>query len=309
VTNRQDWTFEDLAGLPTAEDERHEYKSSATPDADLGNKVSRAASGFWNSGGGILVIGVNGGGKPDGGVTLAVGRQSRRDWIDQHIARVDPRGNYVVHEVKGLSIIAECGVFAIQFGNSEFGPHMAPDLRYYIRAGAHTVPATHFIVESIRARRGVTRPLVRAIIRRRPASQYVLQLGVVTLTETPAVDIALDVSPIPPFLKSSGVTFPIHIAVVQHNTPFFLDFHVPRMSDDPPLVAKVRLQFKDLLGAEYDETSEVDVERQLGSVSLGAVTDAQVVEQRLAAIEKAIGSVANALSKNEAHLKTLASRR
>lgn len=86
--------------LPNAEDDRHEYKSSAIKnDKELGDKIAKAASGFWNSGGGLFVVGVDGNGQPDGGISLSVGqkgRQSRRDWIDQVISQVTPKSAYVV---------------------------------------------------------------------------------------------------------------------------------------------------------------------------------------------------------------------
>ena len=68
---------EDLSKLPTEEDDWHEYKSSSTKDKELGKKISAAASGFWNSGGGLFVVGVDGNGKPDGVISINVGRQSR----------------------------------------------------------------------------------------------------------------------------------------------------------------------------------------------------------------------------------------
>src|SRR5689334_9048468 len=86
----------DLASLPSAEDDRHEYKASATKDTELADKITRAASGFWNSGGGLFVAGVTSIGEPDGGIALTVGRQSRRDWIDQAISRVSPRARYAI---------------------------------------------------------------------------------------------------------------------------------------------------------------------------------------------------------------------
>ena len=57
--------------LPDAEDERHEYKSSVieknekSSNKSLGDKIAKAASGFWNSGGGLFVVGVDDNGKPD----------------------------------------------------------------------------------------------------------------------------------------------------------------------------------------------------------------------------------------------------
>jgi len=151
--------------LPSAEDDRHEYKSSAIKnDKELGDKIVKAASGFWNSGGGLFVAGVDGNGQSDGGISLNVGQQSRRDWIDQVISQVTPKSAYAVHSIEdngcGCNIEPGKGVFLIGFGESEIGPHMANDHRYYIRAGAHTVPANHFIVEAIHARRGLRTPLL-----------------------------------------------------------------------------------------------------------------------------------------------------
>jgi hypothetical protein len=60
-----------------AEDDRHEYKSSAIKnDKELGDKIAKAASGFWNSGGGLFVVGVDGNGQPDGGISLSVGAKT-----------------------------------------------------------------------------------------------------------------------------------------------------------------------------------------------------------------------------------------
>src|SRR5688572_15910098 len=91
----------DLVTLPTAEDDLHEYKSSATPNDKLAEKLARAASGFWNSGGGLFVAGLdNATGRPDGGITPTVGRQSRRDWIDRIVNQVTPAARYFVKVVE-----------------------------------------------------------------------------------------------------------------------------------------------------------------------------------------------------------------
>jgi hypothetical protein len=170
----RNWGDVDLCNLPATKDERHEYKSSATADVELAKKIGRAASAFWNSGGGLFVAGVDGRGQADGGIEQTVGRQSRRDWIDRVIGAISPQGKYVVHSVEdrgaGLKIAAGKAVYLIGFADSEVGPHMAPDNKYYIRGGAHTVPAGHFIVEAIHARRGMKRPILRSILRRKPES-------------------------------------------------------------------------------------------------------------------------------------------
>ncbi|MEL6928952.1 MAG: ATP-binding protein [Cyanobacteria bacterium J06600_6] len=108
---------EDLLELPSEEDDWHEYKSSSTSDKELGKKLCKAASGFWNSGGGLFVAGVNDNGKVDGGISLNIKRQSRRDWIDQQIAKVTPTGKYTIKKIEkkdgNLQIDEGKGVFPL----------------------------------------------------------------------------------------------------------------------------------------------------------------------------------------------------
>jgi len=176
----------DFSTLPGEEDDRNEFKCSKTSDKDLGVRIATAASAFWNSGGGLMVLGVDKTGKPDGGITLMVGHQSRRDWIDQEVAGVTPPAAYTIETVQQstdqCSIKAGHAVFLIRFGESVYAPHMAPDNRYYTRAGAHTVSARHFIVEALHARRGLRTPILRHVVRRKPESAYVVQLGVVSFS-------------------------------------------------------------------------------------------------------------------------------
>ena len=84
----------DIANLPPSEDERFEFKSSRLDMNGLKEKLVRAGSGFSNSGGGIFIAGVDGGGKPDGGIPKVVGRQSIRDWIDQALQLIAPQTSY-----------------------------------------------------------------------------------------------------------------------------------------------------------------------------------------------------------------------
>lgn len=227
VVNLED---HDLASLPGGEDERHEYKSSAVRDGELVEKIGRAASGFWNSGGGLLVVGVNSTGQPDGGLPLAVGRQSRRDWIDQAISRVSPHGRYAVKCVAdggaGLQINPGNAVVVIGFAASDSGPHMAPDNRYYLRAGAHTLPASHFIVEAIRARRGLLAPMLRHVVRRKPEGGGVLQVGIVSVNDAPALSVEINLDPVPEDLQKWGSRLPLMVPVISRQTPFYLDFHI-----------------------------------------------------------------------------------
>ena len=257
--------------LPNAEDDRHEYKSSAIKnDKELGDKIAKAASGFWNSGGGLFVVGVDGNGQPDGGISLNVGRQSRRDWIDQAISQVMPKSCYVIHSIENssscMNIEQGKAVFLIGFGESEIGPHMANDHRYYIRAGAHTEPANHFIVEAIHARRGLRTPLLSHLVRWKPGNSGVIQLGIVVLNAAPAFNVSIKIDRIPQIFRSNlEEKLSVQIPIISEQFPWFFDICVIIFRGYellPPF--EINLTYSDMANRTYQQNFEVDIARQLG---------------------------------------------
>ena len=148
----------DLTNLPDAEDDNFEFKSSTILGLnnnvkDLSKKLSCAVSGFANSGGGYFVVGVDQNGNADGGLPQKIGKQYLCDWVDQVINQVEPVPRYDVKLIKdslGRGIIhQDLVVLVVAIYESHIAPHMAPDYHYYIRAGAHTLKAKHFIIDSI----------------------------------------------------------------------------------------------------------------------------------------------------------------
>jgi len=220
--------FLDIANLPPAEDERHEYKSSLTTFNTLKEKLGRAASGYWNSGGGLFITGVDGSGKPDGGIAETVGRQSLRDWVDQIVKEVSPAGPYAVrlftHDpASGLTIQPNKAILAVEFGESRHPPHMAPDNKYYIRAGAHTVPATHYLLEALWVRRRIQRPQLAHAMRLKPEATDIIQLAIVALTDEPAIEVSVILDPLPEMWKDTKDLFPLQLPLLDRSMPFYLD--------------------------------------------------------------------------------------
>jgi hypothetical protein len=291
------WQDKDLPLLPPAEDDRHEYKSSATKDPDLGDKIARAASAFWNSGGGLFVAGVNGQGQADGGIPLTVGRQSRRDWIDQAIAKVTPRAQYVVHFIEdrgaGARIDKGSAVYLIGFGESAVAPHMAPDNRYYIRAGAHTAPASHFFVEALYARRGLRTPVLRHVVRRKPGG--ILQVGVLALNPVPAVDVEISFDPVPRFLETwAAQGKPLQIPVISDQFPFFVDVSFMTRGEQVCSSFNMKLSYRDLTYRPHQLTFLVNLETQLGP-SFGGGSETSGLERELQEVKQALGQIAEAV--------------
>ncbi|MGI6035019.1 MAG: helix-turn-helix domain-containing protein [Limnochordia bacterium] len=240
-----------------AEDDFHEYKAGSTSPSLLKDKLGKAASAFWNSGGGLLIIGADSEGHLDKGFPSRVGRQPLRDWIDQVIAEVQPTGPYTVTIYEGASIqdhvLSQDRVIAVvSFEPSHLAPHQAPDGRYYIRAGAHSVPARNFIVEALWARRHQSHPQLLHMLRPKQDRNDVLQLQVVNLSPEPALDVELTLDPLPELWKDSTNPFPLVYPVVDRGSSIQIDVATWHKADErigPNCM--LRLAYSDALGRSY----------------------------------------------------------
>jgi hypothetical protein len=218
----------DLNQLPKQEDDTFEFKSSSTNHAELKEKLVKATSGFANSGGGYFIIGIDGEtGNADGGYPTKINKQDIRDWIDNVIHNVEPCPSYEIELIQDPNgrgnIDPDCAVILVYIYESYVGPHMAPDKRYYIRAGAHTVSAKHFIVEAIWAKRNFSKPQLTHLFRLKPNKEQIIQLGVLALTNAPAVEVKITISPLPNLMNHCESYFPLNCSVLDQNNPFFFD--------------------------------------------------------------------------------------
>jgi len=257
--------------LPVSEDQFHEFKSSKISDGDLGTKLCIAASAFWNAGGGLFVCGANSQGVLDDGRPLLVGKQSLRDWSDQCIARVHPIGPY---EVKVLSIPAESttpekGILLVRFFESSTAPHMAQDNRYYLRAGAHSVPAAAFIVEALFLRRRAGQPLLRHLLRVNPTHGRAIQLGVIAASGNFALDVELHM-PAMRLIGKEPKTF--NVGAIGPDAPFYLDIDFCTLNGKP-LEFEANISYYDAAGRRYEDTFLVNSERQMGPPSYDHTSD------------------------------------
>jgi len=284
----------DFSSIPTAEDDEFEFKSSSTPTKELGKKLACAASGFANSGGGVFVAGVAGDGDADGGLPQQFGRQDLRDWVDQIVHQVQPAPKYDVKLIDNSfgrgTIAANCNVLAVGFAESYFGPHMAPDHRYYIRAGAHTVAARHFIVDAIWAKRHFAKPRLTHVFRTKPQYSQTVQLGIVSLTSSPAIDVEIMLAPLGELLQQLEEYFPLKIPVIDAKNSFFFDvstWHMmkERFGDD----VELSVAYKDLAGNEYEYKTKLDI--------LGAFGPMRIGSDPIEKIAKSLESIAKSLTK------------
>jgi hypothetical protein len=282
----------DLTQLPTAEDGNFEFKSSGTPLDSLKKKLSCAVSGFANSGGGYFVVGVDGDGVADGGLPLKIGRQDLRDWIDQVVKQVEPVPRYdieLIHDSMGRGTIhPDSAVLLVGIHESYAGPYMAPDYHYYIRAGAHTEKASHFIVDAIWAKRHFSKPRLTHLFRLKPDKEEVIQLGVLALTDAPVVEVKITVSPLPQMLQRCESLFPLRASIIDQNNPFFFDVTTYfRAKESFGEDVHLEVEYYDLAGKFYTYRTKVEVTGSVSPISIGNDNPAKIV--------KALESINNVL--------------
>lgn len=285
----------DLTQLPSAEDDNFEFKSSITQEKELKKKLSCAVSGFANSGGGCFVAGVDSSGNADNGVPLKNGRQDLRDWADQIISQVEPVPRYdikLIQNSSGRGIIqTDSAVLLVVIHESYFGPHMAPDKHYYIRAGAHTVQAKHFIVEAIWAKRYFSKPRLTHLFRLKPEKEQVIQLGILALTEAPAVDVKITISPLPQMMKNNEEVFPLKLPLIDRYNPFFFDVTTFFQAEErfgKNIILEV--EYYDLFGNSYIYKMPIEVVGSLPPITLGS-DNADKVVKLLEKIEKTLSNL------------------
>jgi hypothetical protein len=160
---REQWTEEDVVGLPQGEHDYFDRKSGRVFDNPndrngLLDVLAKQGSAFANSGGGHLILGVNDDGSFDGAPELISGRTTTRDWLEQKIPELlDYRLNdFRVHAVvpsEQSAIPAGRLLIIVDFGDSALAPHQSRrHATYFYRSAGRSIAAPHFYLELLRQR-------------------------------------------------------------------------------------------------------------------------------------------------------------
>jgi len=265
--------IEKVSDLPICETDIYEFKSSETTTEAGKKKLGAAVSGFSNSGGGYFVIGINNDGIADGGWPTEIGRQPIGDWIDNVINRVEPTPKYeyvlLTDATDRGTIDSENVVVVVEVFSSSEAPHMAPDNKYYIRAGAHTVPARAFMIEALWAKRRQHTPVLSHLVRLSPERQNLVQLGVVAAVDSAALDVQIFLTGCGDSFKQDETLFPLNVRLIDKLNPFFFNVtFFDTATEDFPDSAMIRIEYKDLAGNEYSYQSSVGMEKSVPPFNL-----------------------------------------
>ncbi|WP_417737482.1 helix-turn-helix domain-containing protein [Rosistilla oblonga] len=240
----------EIGDIPSTEDDRFEFKSSATPLEKLKQKIERGVCGFANTGGGVFLAGISDKGIIDEGVPIKIGNTSLRDWVDQIVHRIEPFPKYSIDLIEDVSnrgtLLPNRVLLAISVPASVIAPHMASDSKYYIRAGAHTVPARHFIVEGIRSRRNYSHPRLvhRAEVRQLTTSESQCTIELLTITDSPALDVEISIIPTP---QNSRARWPRMVPLIDRTHTFKVGFIFPNKG----YKFELDVRFTDLAGNSF----------------------------------------------------------
>jgi predicted HTH transcriptional regulator len=163
------WNEDDLLALPAGEDDSFERKGARSLDVtipgvreeDVLNELAKQLSAFANAAGGQIIYGVaNNGTVDNGGVPLSLkGRQSTKEWLEEVIPKltdfeiIDFNVYPIEPKQSGSAIAAGKAIFVIDVPASDRAPHQSKrDLKYYVRLGGKSQPASHRLIEDIRNR-------------------------------------------------------------------------------------------------------------------------------------------------------------
>jgi hypothetical protein len=164
-----EWNEDDLLSLPRDENDTFERKGSQLLDLTLPNvqegnvldELAKQLSAFANMGGGRIVYGISDAGTADsGGVARPVkGRRSTKEWLEDVIPNLTDFeiAGVNVYEIPpkatGSALGADKALYIVDVPDSERAPHQSKrDLKYYVRLGGKSQPASHRLVEDIRDR-------------------------------------------------------------------------------------------------------------------------------------------------------------
>ncbi|MFH5806613.1 hypothetical protein, partial [Alienimonas sp. DA493] len=127
------------------------------------------------------------------------------------------------------------------------------------------------------------RPALAHVFRIKPGFPGTVQLGVTTLSETPAVRVRIDLSNTAPHFKSVEKHLPLAIPVIGPSAPFFMDVATLHDADERfGTDVGLTVDYQDLAGHEYQYVARLNISDSLPPLSIGTESN----EKAAKALEK-----------------------
>lgn len=162
-----DWNEDDVLALPAGENDSFERKGSRMLDLTLPqvneghvlDELAKQLSAFANTGGGQIIYGITNAGTIDNGGIAPDIKGSTKEWLEDVIPILTEFEilGFNVYEIQpkasGSSLAVGRSLFVIDVPDSDRAPHQSKrDLKYFVRLGGKSRPASHRLIEDIRNR-------------------------------------------------------------------------------------------------------------------------------------------------------------
>lgn len=271
-----DWPT-DLSVLGNESDSL-EFKSGAIRQSELKSELEKNASAFWNTGGGVM-IGIKDDGSVDG-IDPQIGRQPVEQWVEKVVSSVRPIGKCDTKtwfNKENPAVPNGKIVLGVMFHESHAFPHQAPDDRYYIRAGSHSFPANHVIVESLFARRVAHFPVVKCLASLSADTSNIHQLtfNIKSVNDYPAFDVKAKVTILRIEKGYPDQPKTAFADMVDRTSPLMIEMSVP--SD---FRMRIDWEWLDLVGTRQTDSREVDFSTCPRGVNSELARIARAIERR-----------------------------
>lgn len=152
---KSSYTEDDINGLITNQIEEAidlEFKDAAALDNTDSNKIqiSKDVASFANSAGGIIVYGINETEHKATSISFINGNRVTKEWLDQviHSNIKQKIENIEIKPVRFGNDIAQT-VYIVKIPQSNTGPHMSRDNKYYRRYNFQSVPMEEYEVRNL----------------------------------------------------------------------------------------------------------------------------------------------------------------
>src|SRR6266404_4970868 len=133
--------------------------AAGADENDVLDELAKQLSALANTGGGKLIYGLKDDGTVDnGGVSTQI-KNGTKEWLERRIPGITDYEilGFNVHEFEPKSPSSQIqhgkAIYIVDIPDSDRAPHQSNrDMKYYVRLGSQSLPASHKLIEDIRNR-------------------------------------------------------------------------------------------------------------------------------------------------------------
>jgi hypothetical protein len=117
------------------------------------------------------------------------------------------------------------------------------------------------------------------LFRLKPEQEQTIQLGIIALTDAPAVDVKINILPLPQMIRHCDSLFPLQISVIDRNNPFFFDVSTYYQAEERfGKDVYLEVEYYDLAGNFYPYKTKIEVSGSVSPITIANDNPAKMVK-------------------------------